>query len=356
MTDRTLRPRIAAEPTTDAYAGSRRPASPVTPANELARETSHEQRAWFHRGSDLSEVASLVRSLYVGPSLAERSLPASGSHSSVALASGGVIDLTVTRTELLNGSSEVTPHSPRVGDTNHRVASQLPLDTTESTESQLVRRLRTADFVVLPNNDLGYRALKRLIDVVGAALLLLCSLPLFLALVVLIRLDSPGPAIFRQTRVTRNGRHFTFLKFRTMYADARDRFPEHYRFEASHDAGDVYYKLADDPRNTRVGRWLRRTTLDELPNLLNVLKGDISLVGPRPDLPELVRFYSDLELSCLLTKAGMTGSAQTRGRSLLTMKERLRVDLFYVSHQSTWLDLKLMARTALVVVLGRGAF
>jgi lipopolysaccharide/colanic/teichoic acid biosynthesis glycosyltransferase len=156
--------------------------------------------------------------------------------------------------------------------------------------------------------------------------------------------------------VTRNGRNFTFFKFRTMHADARERFPEHYRFTQGPGSEDVFYKLVDDPRNTRIGRWLRRTTLDELPNLLNVLKGDISLVGPRPDLPELVRFYTDLELSCLLTKAGLTGSAQTRGRSLLTMKERLRFDLYYVSHQSTWLDIKLMLKTVLVVLLRRGAF
>ncbi len=310
-----------------------------------------------------AEVAALVRSLYAGPPLEQRSVPSSTSHRSVAHTDPGHTDpLAGPVLRIREDPIRDNPRTaPNVGDDaiapahGERTESSGP-PPGEPTETFLARRLRTAEFVILPNNDLAYRTVKRIIDVVGATLLLFCSFPLFLLLVMLIRLDSPGPAIFRQTRVTRNGRHFTFFKFRTMYADARERFPEHYRFTAGPGSEDVFYKLVDDPRNTRMGRWLRRTTLDELPNLLNVLKGDISLVGPRPDLPELVRFYTDLELSCLLTKAGLTGSAQTRGRSLLTMKERLRFDLYYVSHQSTWLDFKLMLKTVLVVLLRRGAF
>ena len=235
------------------------------------------------------------------------------------------------------------------------------LPAGESSAEYLARRIRDADFIILPNTSRVYAFVKRVIDIIGSIFLLMLTLPVIGLLALLIRLDSPGPAFFRQQRVTKNGRHFTFIKFRTMYADARERFPQLYSLATTDGApedgmDDVFYKLSDDPRNTRAGRWLRRTTLDELPNLFNVLKGDISLVGPRPDVPELVRRYRPIELSCLLTKAGMTGAAQTKGRSLLTVRERLRLDLQYVSRQSLWLDAKIMARTILVVFLGRGAF
>lgn len=227
----------------------------------------------------------------------------------------------------------------------------------ETTEQYLARRIQEAEFVILPNSSLSYRSAKRLIDIVGALTLLAFVLPVIAMIVLIIRHDSPGPAFFRQQRVTKNGQHFTFIKFRTMYVDARERFPEYYAtMKDVHHADDVFYKVADDPRNTPFGRWLRRTTLDELPNLFNVLKGDISLVGPRPDIPELVAGYRPIELSCLLTKAGMTGAAQTRGRSLLTVRERLRLDLQYVSHQSIWVDLKILSRTVVVVFMSHGAF
>jgi lipopolysaccharide/colanic/teichoic acid biosynthesis glycosyltransferase len=276
-------------------------------------------------------VAELVKTLHAGPLIAHRARPTQERHHSVA----GVISLHESTTDGDNG---------------------VVVDLTETTEQLLARRLRAAEFVVLPNPEWGYHALKRVVDLLGAVILVVLSAPIMLVLTIIIRLDSPGPALFRQQRVTKNGRHFTFYKFRTMYSDARQQFPEFYDFGAVGDTSKAFYKVEDDPRNTKVGRWLRRTTLDELPNLLNVLRGDISLVGPRPDLPELIPHYTDIELCCLLTKAGLTGAAQTKGRSLLTVKERLRLDVNYVSHQSTWLDLRLLARTVLVVLLGRGAF
>ena len=118
----------------------------------------------------------------------------------------------------------------------------------------------------------------------------------------------------------------------------------------------VFYKLADDPRCTRVGRWLRRTTLDELPNLFNVLRGDMSLVGPRPELPELLGQYRSEDLALLLTKAGVTGLAQIAGRSLLTVRERITMDLRYLAQQTVLLDLRILVHTVLAVLLGRGAF
>jgi lipopolysaccharide/colanic/teichoic acid biosynthesis glycosyltransferase len=227
----------------------------------------------------------------------------------------------------------------------------------EPLDRYLERTLRQASVLVLPNRSTSYRILKRSVDLVGALALLLVTSPIILVLAVLIRIDSPGPAIFRQTRLTRGGRSFRFYKFRTMYTDARERFPELYAYDFSDgDFTSSYYKLADDPRNTRVGRWLRRTTLDELPNLFNVLRGDLSLVGPRPELPELVRFYHPEELACLFTKAGLTGLAQVAGRSLLTVRERLTLDTRYVANQSTLLDLRILLRTVVVVLTGKGAF
>src|SRR5206468_10922795 len=135
-------------------------------------------------------------------------------------------------------------------------------------------------------------------------------------------------------------------KFRTMYDDARDRFPELYAYDFSDgDFTSSYYKLADDPRNTRVGRWLRRTTLDELPNLFNVLKGDLSLVGPRPELPELVRYYHPEQLMKFSVKSGITGLAQVSGRNNLTIQQQIDADLEYVRRCSFFYDLGLILRT-----------
>jgi lipopolysaccharide/colanic/teichoic acid biosynthesis glycosyltransferase len=219
------------------------------------------------------------------------------------------------------------------------------------------RALRRASLLVLPNRAAAYRVSKRLIDLVGGTILLVLALPVMAALALVIRVDSRGPAVFRQQRVTQGGRVFTFYKFRTMYIDARERFPELYDYSFTDtDFDSSHYKIADDPRNTRVGRWLRRTTLDELPNLINVLKGDLSLVGPRPELPELIYHYPPENLACLFTKAGLTGSAQVAGRSLLTIRERLTLDTRYVANQTLLLDMSILVRTALVVVTGRGAF
>jgi lipopolysaccharide/colanic/teichoic acid biosynthesis glycosyltransferase len=186
--------------------------------------------------------------------------------------------------------------------------------------------------------------------------LLLLAAPVMLAIALLIRHDSPGPAVFRQQRVTRGGRVFTFYKFRTMWVDARERYPELYDYQRSGPFSDVFYKLEDDPRNTGVGRWLRRTTLDELPNLFNVLRGEMSLVGPRPELPELLAHYRAEDLALFFTKAGLTGLAQVSGRSLLTVKERITLDLRYVAQQTLLLDLRIISRTVGTVVRSKGAF
>jgi lipopolysaccharide/colanic/teichoic acid biosynthesis glycosyltransferase len=227
----------------------------------------------------------------------------------------------------------------------------------EALDVYIERALRRASLLVLPNRAAAYRVSKRLMDLLGGTILFVLTLPVMAALAFVIRIDSRGPAVFRQQRVTRGGRVFTFYKFRTMYADARERFPELYDYSFTDtDFDSSHYKIADDPRNTRVGRWLRRTTLDELPNLINVLKGDLSLVGPRPELPELIYHYPPENLACLFTKAGLTGSAQVAGRSLLTIRERLTLDTRYVANQTLLLDMRILVRTALVVMTARGAF
>jgi len=233
---------------------------------------------------------------------------------------------------------------------------EIEIDDRE-TERYVGRRLEDADWVFLPNRSRTYALAKRGVDLAGACLLLIVALPVMAVLAVIIKVDSPGPALFRQERVTLGGRHFRFYKFRTMYDDAKERFPDLYAYQFTDSSfDDAFYKLADDPRNTRFGAWLRRTTLDELPNLFNVVLGDLSLVGPRPELPELVRYYRPEELACFFTKAGLTGLAQVAGRSLLTVRERLTLDLRYVSHQTLLLDLRILWRTVIVVVARKGAF
>jgi lipopolysaccharide/colanic/teichoic acid biosynthesis glycosyltransferase len=276
-----------------------------------------------------------------------------------ALGGPGIVNLTILPTTDADrrpptkgaGRAHVAVNGPEPGNDGISRATKEPLD------GYIERTLRQASSLCLPNRTTSYRVSKRVLDIVGAVLLLMLSAPIMLVLAVLIRLDSKGPAVFRQSRVTRSGRTFIFYKFRTMYVDAAARFPDLYNYDFSDgDFDSSYYKLADDPRNTRVGRWLRRTTLDELPNLFNVLMGDLSLVGPRPELPELVRYYQPEELACLFTKAGLTGLAQVAGRSLLTVRERLTLDMRYVAHQTLLLDVRILIRTAVVVVTGRGAF
>jgi lipopolysaccharide/colanic/teichoic acid biosynthesis glycosyltransferase len=292
-----------------------------------------------------------------GTGLADAGLADSG------LADAGLADRRLTDAELadaaeaverLTGLQPAEPLLPR----QPASAPTLPVpwDPSEPLPDYLERRLGTARFLYLPNRSRAYRIAKRTLDLVGATVLLLLAAPVMLAIALLIRRDSPGPAIFRQQRVTRGGRVFTFYKFRTMWVDARERYPELYDYQRSGPFSDVFYKLEDDPRNTGVGRWLRRTTLDELPNLFNVVRGEMSLVGPRPELPELLSHYRAEDLALFFTKAGLTGLAQVSGRSLLTVKERITLDLRYVAQQTLLLDLRIIGRTVGTVLRSKGAF
>jgi len=204
----------------------------------------------------------------------------------------------------------------------------------------------------------GGRQLKRALDVLAAMVILLLILPTFLLIGLLVYLSSPGPILFRQQRIGLNGTSFTLLKFRTMYHGASSAVHEtYYRalMQGTAEATGNTFKLKNDSRITPVGRVLRRLSLDELPQLLNVLRGEMSLVGPRPPLPYEVADYGPRELRRLSVPPGLTGLWQVSGRAILNFHQMIALDLAYVEHWSLWLDLEILARTPLVVLTGRGA-
>jgi len=185
--------------------------------------------------------------------------------------------------------------------------------------------------------------MRRLVDIIISALALLLSAPLLLGAMAAIRLESPGSVIYRQRRVGKEGRPFDVLKLRTMVDGA-----EHIGAGLAVNAGDS--------RITRVGGLLRRASLDELPNLVNVLRGDMSLIGPRPTLPAQVEQYTARQRQRLAVKPGLTGWAQVNGRAALPWPERIELDLYYIEHRSLALDLKILSRTPAMVLGGGGLY
>ncbi len=262
-----------------------------------------------------------------------------------------------------------------------------------------------------------YLLVKRILDITFAVMVIAVSWPLMLVTAFLIKLDTPGQALFKHSRVginhrngvrTKNngvgrrkggepgpaslnrverrkhkdsdrrkenvaGRLFTLYKFRTMYADARERFPELYDYrysdeqlyslpmkvllaEPGSNGKGKYKRLGDDPRLTPMGMWLRRTSLDELPNLINVITGDMSLVGPRPDIPDNICNYKLIHMEKFNVKPGVTGLAQVMGRGLLSFHRTNELDVEYVKNCSLWLDIKIIFKTVLVALKGEGAY
>jgi len=197
------------------------------------------------------------------------------------------------------------------------------------------------------------RLVKDVFDRIAAALGLVVLAPFLVALIVAIRLDSPGPAVFRQERVGRDGRRFTLLKLRTMTLDAEDRRVE---LTGSNDCDGALFKLHDDPRTTRLGRLLRRYSLDELPQLLNIVRGQMSLVGPRPPLPSEVDSYEQDMRRRLVVKPGLTGLWQVSGRSDLPWDDAVRLDLCYVDNWSLLLDMIILCKTWPAVLRRSGAY
>jgi lipopolysaccharide/colanic/teichoic acid biosynthesis glycosyltransferase len=185
--------------------------------------------------------------------------------------------------------------------------------------------------------------IRRALDVAVSSLALLLSAPLLALAMLAIRLESPGPVIYRQRRVGLHGKTFDVLKLRTMVDGA-----EH--------MGAGLAVNENDSRITRAGAVLRRSSLDELPNLLNVLRGDMSLIGPRPTIPVQVESYTERQRGRLAVKPGITGWAQVHGRASLPWSERIELDLYYIAHRSVWLDLKIIWRTVVMVLGGSGLY
>jgi lipopolysaccharide/colanic/teichoic acid biosynthesis glycosyltransferase len=200
----------------------------------------------------------------------------------------------------------------------------------------------------MPRDRSGYLPIKRMMDLALSIISLPIVLPVLLLASIAIRLDTPGPAFFIQERIGQHGRHFRLYKLRTMVANAEE-------LKASVlDSRTVHFKTLADPRITRVGRFLRKTSLDELPQLFNVIRGEMSLVGPRPTSLNLAT-YEPWHERRLDVRPGVTGLWQVRGRNAMTFDERVRLDLEYIDHLSLANDLKLLGQTVLVVVKGKGA-
>ena len=204
-------------------------------------------------------------------------------------------------------------------------------------------------------------AFKRGFDLLGSLVGVAVISPLLAAIALAIRFDSPGPVLFRQTRVGLGGAYFEMLKFRTMRSDSDSEQHREYVTRMIREGGDELrngqgtYKLENDPRITRVGRVLRRLSLDELPQLFNVARGDMSLVGPRPPLPYEVELYTDRHMRRLEAVPGITGLWQVSGRNQTTFEQMVDLDLSYIEHWSPLLDLKIIGRTVVVLLTERGA-
>jgi exopolysaccharide biosynthesis polyprenyl glycosylphosphotransferase len=194
---------------------------------------------------------------------------------------------------------------------------------------------------------------KRIFDLAGATVLLFFTLPLFLLAAIAIKLDSMGPVFFIQDRVGLNKRRFRMIKFRTMSVDAESKMEE---LEHLNEKTGPIFKMRNDPRVTRVGRWLRKTSVDELPQLINVLLGDMSVVGPRPlSLRDALRMEEAWQKRRFSVKPGLTCLWQVSGRSNLSFEQWMQLDLEYIDHWSLGLDASILLRTIPAIVLARGA-
>ncbi|WP_396278337.1 sugar transferase [Glutamicibacter creatinolyticus] len=238
-----------------------------------------------------------------------------------------------TRTEIIMASSLTNVAGPRI---NIRPVDGLPLMHVD-----------------LPNFSGGHHLVKRLVDIVlsGSALLFLS--PLMLILFALIKWDSKGPAVFSQERIGANGKPFTMYKFRSMVVNAEEILEE---LRKKNEGSGLLFKMKDDPRVTKVGRWIRKFSLDELPQIFNVLRGEMSLVGPRPPLPSEVECYEGHVGRRLYIKPGLTGLWQVSGRSDLEWDEGVRLDLYYVENWSLTGDIMIMWRTLKVMLKPVGAY
>ena len=198
-----------------------------------------------------------------------------------------------------------------------------------------------------------YMALKRVFDIIGGIIGCLITFILFIIFGLTIKIDSPGPVFFKQVRIGKNGRHFKMYKFRSMYADAEKSKKE---LMQQNEMEGLMFKMEDDPRITRVGKFIRRTSIDEFPQFFNVLKGDMSLVGTRPPTVDEFRNYSNYHKRRLSMKPGITGMWQVSGRSRITdFEEIVRLDCEYIDNWSIWLDVKILFKTIGAVISRKGS-
>ncbi|MDD4964186.1 MAG: sugar transferase [Gallionella sp.] len=202
------------------------------------------------------------------------------------------------------------------------------------------------------NTNWGYLISKRMLDLIFGIPLLLIAAPIFLIAALIIRLDSPGNPFFVQKRIGLRGKPFWIIKLRGMYVDAKERFPELYDY-SGHGGLNFHFHYEDDPRVTRIGRYTRRTSIDEMPNFINVVLGDMSLVGPRPEVPDVMELYGRYAEEYLSVKPGITCLSKCSGRDSLTKEETIQMDLGYIQSRSFLLDVKILWWTFVGVVLRR---
>jgi lipopolysaccharide/colanic/teichoic acid biosynthesis glycosyltransferase len=215
-----------------------------------------------------------------------------------------------------------------------------------------------SELTLSPGNrvtQVAYESAKRAFDLVLGSILLLLSLPLILAAAIVIRLETCGSPFFIQTRLGKNGRPFRICKLRGMYADARIRFPTYYDYSTKRDL-DFCFHHEEDPRVTRAGKLIRKTSIDELPNLWNVVLGDMSLVGPRPEIPEVLALYGSDREEYLSVKPGVTCLSKCTGRDRLTKRETIDFDIKYIRERNFGSDLTILWRTFRSVMLRRDVF
>src|SRR5271170_1558028 len=234
---------------------------------------------------------------------------------------------------LTRGQSESPPVEPFNNERRARLLERFASVQTSSKRGLLRLRAKRRVWIAVTS---GTRVLKRLIDIAGALLLLVLLAPLFGSIALIIQLDSKGPVFFRQTRVGKWGAMFAMIKFRSMYVDANQRKDR--LLALNQMAGGITFKMKDDPRITRVGRFIRRASIDELPQLWNVLNGEMSLVGPRPPVPGEVSQYTLSDRRRLEAKPGITCVWQVSGRSDIPFEQQVELDAAYIESQSLWMD------------------
>lgn len=204
------------------------------------------------------------------------------------------------------------------------------------------------------NHQYVYRIVKRIFDIVASSIAVVLLSPLFLILAIAIKIDDPkGPVFYTQTRVGKDGKTFQIIKFRSMVSNADELLA---RLKNQNEVEGAMFKMKNDPRITRVGRFIRKYSLDELPQLINVIGGSMSIVGPRPPLVSEVEQYTDYDKQRLMVVPGCTGMWQVGGRNDVDFDEMVHLDLTYIQNRSVWLDLKIMFETVKVMIIPNGAY